>query len=179
MATQRVLVMALGGSVAERLGDDMRRWSEARLPSSTDSWSPEDWPEHIRREAESKIAGLAAAGFTPPALYRSEHVDCWSMGDVFSAAIARCNPEQHFQIMTGACEMYAAWVAGNPLVAPPANACDESIWLYQRLNEAIAAWGNLVDRRLIVIARSVIDGLWTDDEVADSLRSMPDWWPTE
>lgn len=179
MATQRVLVLALGGKLAERLGEDVRRWSDGRIASSTDSWSSEDWPEHIRREAESKIARLAATGFTPPVLYRSEHVDCWSMGDVFSSAIACCNPESHFQVMWAGRALYAAWVAGNPAIAPPPTACDEYKWLYQRLNEAIAAWGNLVDRRLIVIARSVTGGLGTDDEVAASLHSMPDWWLTE
>ena len=35
-------------------------------------------------------------------------------------------------------EIYSAWVAGNPVVAPPAQASDEYKWLYQRLNEAIA-----------------------------------------
>jgi hypothetical protein len=179
MATQRVLVLALGGKLAELVGEDMRRWSEARLTTAKDSWSPQDWPEHIRHEAESKVARLATAGFTPPVLYRSEHVDFWSMGDVFSAAIAGCNPECHFQLMLEGRELYAAWVAGNPVVTSPAKGCDEYKWLYQRLNEAIAAWGNLVDRRLIVIARSAIGGLWTDEEVADSLHSLPDWWQTE
>jgi hypothetical protein len=179
MATQQVLVLALGGKLAERLGEDIRRWSEARLTSSTESWSPEDWPEHVRHEAESKIARLAAAGFTPPVLYRSEHVDFWSMGDVFSTAIAYCNPECHFQLMLGGRELYAAWVAGNPVVTPPAKACHECNWLYQRINEAMGAWDNLVDRRLIVIVRSVNGGLWTDDEVAASLHYMPDWWLTE
>jgi hypothetical protein len=176
MASQRILLLAIGGLLAERVWQDICRWSDARTATIENELSPDDWPLDTRQEIDTFVAKMVASGFAPPILYRSEHVDCWSMGDVFETALVKQHPDYCRQLYTTNHELIGTWVYCSERISPDHDARPETHWLYCRVNEAIAAWGDLVDRRLIVLARSVLGGLRTDDEVIDSLATVPTWW---
>jgi hypothetical protein len=51
----------------------------------------------------------------------------------------------------------------------------EQAWLLSRIQEASAAWENLADTALILIAREVFSGSTLDREVLDALPHVPEW----
>jgi hypothetical protein len=175
MASQRVLILAFAGPLADAIWSDVRRWGDARAPVGTDE-SPEDWPDDIRDEIDAFVENIVTGAFTPPVLYRSEHVDCWSMGDVFADALGKSDPDYSRQLRTTNHEIIATWVTGVERLGSPRPGADEYGWLHSRVNEAIAAWSEFADDRLLILVRTILGGLWTDDEVAASLESIPEWW---
>lgn len=176
MATQRVLIIATAGILAERIWSDLRRWSDARTTDSIDEWSPEQWPSEIRREADVFVERIVRSGLFPPILYRSEHVDCWSMGDVFTDGMTKPGSRACLQLLTRDHEIYANRFDATEEVVPNRNAGSETVQLYDRIDEAVHAWSEICERRLIVLVRSVLGGLWTDEEVKASLTTIPGWW---
>lgn len=175
MATQRLLLLTLGGKVAELVWQKVLRWSAARTALADDEWTSEDWPTFTKHEIDRFVALLAGSAFTPPVLYRSEHVDCWSMGDVFVTALMRSQPNVCRRLITDAHEITASWGQPSRQIVPT-NAPPETQWLNARINEAVAAWGKMAETRLLLLIRTVIEGLWTDEEVAQALHGIPAWW---
>lgn len=176
MASQRILLLAIGGLLAERVWEQVCKWSDRRTTVANDEWSPDDWPHETRNEINTFVERISSEGLVPPILYRSEHVDCWSMGDVFQDALLKKHPDYCRQLYTAEHEIIATRVrfTEQPVIEPD-SAC-ETQWLHKRINEAIAAWGELADERLIVLIRTVIGPLWEDQEVTDSLKTLPAWW---
>lgn len=39
--------------------------------------------------------------------------------------------------------------------------------------------GAMADRRLVILVRQVLGGLWSDSEVEKALKSVPQWWNDE
>lgn len=179
MASQSVLLLAIGGRLAEIVWESVRRWSDARLTAVTDEWSSEQWPSEIRNEIDAFVAKISTHGLTPPILYRSEHMDCWSMGDVYHRAIVKSHPDICCQLFSSRYELFVTWVHVTELSVVHDGAPDDTMWLYNRINEVTAAWGEFAENRLIMLVRRVLGGLWEDHEVADSLTTIPSWWTTE
>ncbi len=161
--------------MAETIWEQICDWSEARTVTTTSEWSPEDWPMETRLEIDVFLDTLMREGFEPPILYRSEYVDCWSMGDVFWNAMEKANPNGGRQLQTGQHEIIANWVDSRKRIEPLADANFETVRLYRHINDAAGAWGDLAERRLIVLVRTMLRGLWTDHEVAQALKTVPSW----
>jgi hypothetical protein len=176
MASQRVLLFTVGGPLADSVWQNVCRWSDARTSAARDEWSPDHWPASTRDEVDRFVERLTTSCYTPPILYRSEHVDCWSMGDVFDTALVKGHPDYCRRLLTTSHEIIATWVRFSEQIVPDKDAPPETHWLYARINEAIAAWGEFAEDRLVVLVRSVLGGLWTDEEVAEALRGIPSWW---
>jgi hypothetical protein len=79
MATQRILIVSVGGELANRMWRDVCRWSDARIGLLENEWSHDDWPAEARTSIDAFIDKIRRSAFTPPVLYRCEHMDCWSM----------------------------------------------------------------------------------------------------
>lgn len=176
MATQRILLVAIGGRLAESVWTKICGWADARTTALSDEFSPSDWPASILHEVDRFAKTISDSAFTPPILYRSEHVDCWSMGDVYSEALVKQDLDYCRQLASSEGEIIATWVRFSEQIIADKDAPVETVWFYNRVNEAIAAWGELAEQRLIVCVRSVLGGLWTDDEVIASLTSNCAWW---
>ena len=176
MATQRILLFSIGGLLADDIWTDICHWSNDRTVSDDTTFSPADWPVGVCDKVDAFVKKVGAFGLTPPVLYRSEHVDCWSMGDVYETAIVKPSPKYCRQLCTKNNEVIATWVRFTERIVADKDAAPETSWLYNRVNEAIAAWSECSEYRLIVLVRSVFGVLWEDSEVADSLKRLPEWW---
>lgn len=176
MASQRVLLLTIAGGLADAIWNDIRRWSDSRVAVAADEWSPDDWPDVVKRDVDQFVARLTATGFLPPVLYRCEHVDSWSMGDVFATALAKGHRDYCRRLLTGSHEIIATWVRFSEQIVPNRHAPAETLWLYAHINEAIAAWSTFAEQRLVVLIRTVLGGLWQDDDVSNSLHGIPAWW---
>lgn len=176
MACQRILLFTIAGDLADAIWGDIRRWSDARVAVVNDEWSSDDWPDGIKHAVDDFVSRLEASGYLPPVLYRSQHVDCWSMGQVFETAIVKEHPDYCRQLLTASHEVIATWVRCSEQVKPGRDVPDETAWLYTRLNEAISAWSTFAENRLVLLVPTLLGASWEDDEVIDSLRGMPAWW---
>lgn len=176
MATQRILLVTIGGALAASIWEDIQRWSDCRTTDSREEWSSDQWPAAVRQQIDQFVAKIDACAFTPPILYRSEHVDCWSMGDVFETALVKPHRDCSRQLRTERHEIIATRVHYMEQIVLDPDAPRETEWLYHRVNEAISAWSEFGEDRMVVLVRSVIRGLFTDEEVVDSLKTIPEWW---
>ena len=179
MASQHILIFAIVGPFAEELWHSLSRWSDARQTDVSDCWTPEDWRADVQAKVDRAIEKLIAYGFTPPILYRSEHIDLWSMAEVFDTALSVGSPDISRTLLTSSYELIATWVDSTTCIVPDQKTSDETQWLYARLNEAFASWGAMADRRLVILVRQVLGGLWSDSEVEKALKSVPEWWNDE
>jgi len=176
MASQRVLLVAIGGDLATAVWRDICRWNDARTTEADDEWAPGDWPCGIRDEVDRFVSKMYRCAFTPPVLYRADYVDVWSMGDVFETALFKKHRDYSRRLYTNDHEIIATWVRHSEHIIPDQEAPDETRWLYHRVNEAMDAWHEFAERRLLVLVRSVIGGLWSEDEVNRALVGVPEWF---
>lgn len=176
MASQRVLLLTIAGQLADTIWNDIRRWGNARMAAANSEWSSQDWPDAIKSQADRLVARLTQNGYLPPVLYRSEHVDCWSMGDVFESALVKESPDYCCRLLTDSHEIIATWVHHSEQIFPDQDSPDETIWLFSHINEAITAWNAFAETRLVLLFRTVLGGLWEDDEISRSLHGIPSWW---
>ena len=176
MASQRVLLLTIAGGLADSMWNDIRQWSDARVTIAENEWSSDNWPDAIKSEVNHFVTRLTNTGYHPPVLYRSEHIDYWSMGDVFETALVKGHSDYCRRILTGPHAIIATWVRFSEQISPEQDAPDETAWLYSHINEAIAAWSNIAERRLVLLVRTVLGSMWEDHNVSDSLRGIPAWW---
>lgn len=172
MASQVVTIFTIGGKLADEIQGNLTRWSQARVAEDPSEWSPEQWPDSIQVEVDAFVERLLNFGFEPPVLYRSQHVDLWSMGDVFTRALGAAEVQLYtdrFEVLSARYEK----VAKRP---SSSHQFDEYDWLSNRICEAQTAWQELESRRIILIIRDILGGLWCDPEVESSLDKLPEWW---
>lgn len=179
MASQRVMLFTIAGPFAQEIWSNIQQWSNALRNDDQLEWSSDDWPAETHEEVDRFVARLIEHGFTPPVLYRSEHVDLWSMGDIFTGALGKSDADWSRRLLTHSFGVIATRVSCREKVYPPRGAAPEYRWLYARINEAITAWGPFAEERLVLLVRNVIGGLWMDDEVEKGLREIPDWWSAD
>lgn len=97
------------------------------------------------------------------------------MGDVFPEVLHKLD-SAFLQLCTTKHEVFAAWVTSPKKLGFGKQATPETIWFYNRINEAKEAWRELAERRLIIVVRSLLGGLYTDEELIQSLATLPRWW---
>ncbi len=176
MASQKVTIFAIGGKLADAIWRQAQHYYAQRLTDDPHEWAPEQWPISTRSEVDALANDLLAQAFTPPVLYRSQHVDLWSGGDIFEAAIEGASAVPVCQLLTERYQIYVRCVHGGDMVPRNVNECTEYRWLEQRLAEAIAAWDGFSEERVIVLVREILGDLWEDRDVSDSLNQIPKWW---
>lgn len=176
MTSQKVTIIAIGGTFADAIWEKAKSFSAQRLTDDPNEWSSEQWPAETRAAIDTFADCLLTNAFIPPILYRSQHVDLWSAGDIFQSAIVANPSDAHCQLLSDRYEVYAVRVGVVQKIVRNVNDCDEYRWLEQRVGEAVSAWESLTEQRVIVLVREVLGGLWEDQEVSDSLEQIPHWW---
>jgi hypothetical protein len=183
LATQRIILAKIAGRAAAAARARFAVWSAARTVQSAEIWSPEQWPDDVRRSADAFADRLRAEGHVLPVVYFSEHVDLWSIGDFYRGCLPAGSNTltvfgDHFEL---ACyslpddnrladELKEALKQQNVRKNPR-----EEHWFRLRLQEAVRAREPLGAESLLVIVRQVLDVTVTDIEVQQSLFRVPPW----
>jgi hypothetical protein len=90
--------------------------------------------------------------------------------------LVKQHPDYCRRLLTEAHQLIVTRVESSEQIVPDDDEPDETRWLYSRCNEAIAAWPGISEDRLVILVRSAVGELWTDEKVANSLEVMPKWW---
>lgn len=176
MASQKVTILAVGETLAGEIWNQAQRWSDQRTTDDPNEWSSEQWPRDVRQQIDRLVDRILPEAVAPPVLYWSQHVDLWSMGDVFLHAMSVGSAESTF-LLTDRFEIYLRRASAGDKIPRNVNQADEYRWLESRLAEAMSAWAELAPNRVVILIREPLDSLWTDDEVTASLKQTPKWWP--
>ena len=152
MASQRLIVTALGGEAATQLERLFMAWRGA----SPDVASVDHFCQVLQANAR-------ALHF----LYYSEWIDRWLMGNDVPGPHAI--EGRQFQV--------AGFTRDEALNWAQRTNCRhaEHAWFAQRLREAADAWPR--GQLFIVVVREVFGGSATDEEIEIALRIVPTWIP--
>ena len=159
MPTQKLMIAAIAGHAGEAVGELFRGWRAARLGDG--------WHDNVRQAVDVFCEGLRAHGSELPVVYFSEWVDRWLMGDDVPGpeAVSGCRCEA---ACTPSADL-ANWARRL------GNQHQEHRWLVRRLREATQAWQPLSGATVVVVAREVLGGSATDEEVTASFQVVPAW----
>jgi hypothetical protein len=180
LASQRITIAKLAGVsgdiALQRLGD----WSSARNVANPNLWSPEQWPAHVRAEADDFAERLRANGFALPVCHFVEWADMWSMGDLFSRWLTPPDCPRPMGVHADRFEIfgYALPDGGrlaDYLAAAGPQQFTETDWFIARLLEVVSAWDKLVGNATLLVLRSVVGGTALDEEVTASLQTRAQW----
>lgn len=180
MASQRITVAKVGGVAAQIIVERLREWSSARQISSSDEWSPEQWPQHVRERADDFADQLRAHAFSLPVVHFIEWVDMWSVGDLFARWLTPPDGPIPFVLYANRYQVFAyilpdgGRLAQHLAAAGPQQSA-EANWFVSRLREVVEAWQELVAPAVVVVVRNVLGSTVLDEEITASLRRTPEW----
>jgi hypothetical protein len=179
LATQRITIVKLGGVSAEIVLQRLSEWSAARRIDNPNLWSPEQWPEQLRKKADDFAERLRTHGFALPVIHFVEWADMWSMGDLFVRWLTPPDCPGPICMHANRCEIFAYSLPdGGRLAEYLASAgpqqWTETDWFVSRLREAVEAWQKRVERAALVVLRYVVDASARDEEVTMNLRIRPE-----
>ena len=173
-------IAKVGGVAADAILARSRQWLAARSTTDPSEYGPEQWPPQVRLQADTFAEQLRTHGFAPPVLYFIEWSDLWSMFDIFDRSLSPINGADPLWVCGDRFEIRGyALPDGGHLLRHLAGANHQEVSEYQqlglRLREAIAAYEGQVNQAVLVLLREVVGGLVTDDELDESLATVPDW----
>jgi hypothetical protein len=180
VASQRITIAKIGGVSGDIALERFSAWSAARSADDPKLWSPEQWPDHIRRDADDFAERLRSHGFALPVCHFVEWADMWSTGDLFSRWLTPPNCTRPIGVHANRFELFAyglpdgGRLAGY-LAAAGLQQFSETDWFVTRLQEAVSAWEELVPRATLVVIRYVVGGSALDEEATASLRTRARW----
>jgi hypothetical protein len=180
MASQRITIAKLAGLSGDIALQRLSAWSSARKADNSNLWSAEQWPDHIRQEADDFAERLRANGLALPVCHFVEWADMWSMGDLFSHWLTPPGCPRLIGVHANRFELFAYRLPDDGRLASYLAAADpqqfaETDWFIARLQEAVRAWEKLALRATLVVLRYVVSGSALDEEVAASLEARPEW----
>jgi hypothetical protein len=184
MATQRITVAKVGGVAAGVTLSRLRGWAAARQVADPDEWSGHQWPSGVRVQVDAFVDRLRANSLAPPVVHFVEWSDLWSMGDMFGRWLTPPGGPPPLTIHADRFQVYGhALPDGGRLYrhlrAAGPQQFDEYDQFVRRLQEALEAWRELVEHATLIVAREVVGGLYTDDEIRASLSLVPGWLAEE
>jgi hypothetical protein len=186
MATQRITVATVVGRSGEAVVGRFRDWSAARDRRDPGLWAPEQWPERSRRAADRFAALVREHGYALPVVYFSEHLDAWSMGDVFERWLAPSGGNELLRIHADRFELFCYPLPDDEVLARSLRealrpqslherAASELLRFLGRLLEAEEACATVEGSAALVVLREVLGGTRLDEEVAAALGEVPPW----
>jgi hypothetical protein len=180
MASQRITVAKIAGLSADVVMLRLRAWASARQTDDQTEWSSAQWPVSARIGADEFAGRLRTHALWLPVVYFAEWADLWSMGDVFIRLLTPPAGPAPLIIHGDRFEIYGYGLPDDGrLVQHLALAGPQQFveydWFVGQLREAIRSWEELVEKGAVIVLREVVGGLVTDDELTNSLSTVPDW----
>ena len=154
MAFQRLFIATIAGDAATVILSRFQSW-RTKLP--TPVGEPVD---HFCISLRDNATSL-------PILYLSEWIDRWLMGDqIPGPGMVEGNRFQATCFSRSDAMEWADRVGSQH---------QEQTWLAARLREAASAWKELADHAIVVVVREVIKESTRNEDVLNSLQSVPEW----
>jgi hypothetical protein len=180
VASQRITIAKLAGLSGDIALQRLSAWSAARNADDPNPWSSEQWPIHVREQADEFAERLREHGFALPICHFVEWADMWSMGDLFARWLTPPNCPRPIGVHANRFEVFAYSLPddgrlANYLATAGPQQFTETDWFIARLLEAVSAWEKLVPSATLVVLRKVVDGSALDEEVVASLKKIPQW----
>lgn len=186
MASQRITIAKIGGASAAKVTSRFLDWANARTVDDPAEWSPEQWPVSARQEMDGFALALRSHGHIPPVIYFSEHVDLWSMGDVFDRWLTVEGEAQSIHLHADRFELWCYPLPDDGSLAKRLQAStrlkriqnrhpQEERWFTMDLLEATLAWDGMTETAVLVVLREVLGGLVEDSELEESFGTIPEW----
>ena len=177
VASQRLTIAKIGGKAAQAASRQFRDWRQARLVENPNEWETEQWPETVRRRADSWADNLRQQGHEPPVVFFAEYVDLWS----FCPPFRFLAKHGLIQMMADRHELFCIDLPFSKDLTRQLEQLrthgqwDEDRFFGMVTLEAASAWNKLVDTAVLIFVRQVVAGSATDEEVSASLETVPDW----
>jgi hypothetical protein len=180
VASQGITIAKIAGLSGEIALKRLSTWSAARNTGDPNLWSAEQWPDHVRKEADDFAERLREYGFALPVCYFVEWADMWSMGDLFTHWLSPPNCPRPIQILANRFQIFGYGLPdggrlGDYLAAAGPQQFAETDWFVAHLREAVSAWEVLVGRATLVVLRNVLSHAALDEEVTASLNTTAPW----
>jgi hypothetical protein len=180
MASQRITIAKLAGVSGEFAYQRLLAWNSLRDTVNPNLWSPEQWPNNIRQEADDFAERLRGHGHILPVCHFVEWADMWSMGDLIPRWLTPPNCTRPIGVHANRHEIFAYRLPDvGRLAAYLVAACPqqwpETDWFITRLREAVSAWDTLAPSATLIVLRHAVSSSVLDEEVAASLTCRPDW----
>jgi hypothetical protein len=180
LASQRITIAKLGGVSADIALQRLGAWSAARQTDDPDLWSPEQWPDDLRQQADEFAERLRTHGFALPIIHFVEWADMWSMGNLFFRWLTPPDSPRPIGVNANRFEIFAYSLPDGGRLAEYLTSAGpqqwpETDWFIARLHEAVEAWEKRVERAALVVLRYVVDGSARDEEVTASMQRCPTW----
>jgi hypothetical protein len=183
MATQRITIAKIAGRAASVVRTRFAEWSAARTVRDPSLWSADQWPADCRRAVDAFAARLRAEAHVPPVVYFSEHVDLWSMGDLFDRYLPTGGDLRVVmgdEFVLTCYSLPDGGTLGSRLEDRSGQGAadehpQEHHWFRARLSEAVRAWDPLCGEAVLVLLRQILEGSVTDEEMKQSLLRAPPW----
>jgi hypothetical protein len=179
MATQRLTIAKIAGAASGATLDLFRHWRAARLVEDSDSeWSPEQWPEDVRRQADEWALNLRQNGHKPPIVFFAEYVDSWS----FCPPMVNIGEDSLIEMFADRYELFCLQLPidaelGGHLKQLRRKGQWPEDRLFGKLSiDAITAWRKVIDKGVVVFLREVLGASILDEEVEQSLIEVPEWF---
>jgi hypothetical protein len=172
--------MKLAGVGSDWIADRLESWAAQRTTDSACEWSPEQWPETVRRQADHFASQLRDHATPPPVMHSVEWIDRWSGFDLFHRWLPPGGKFPKLMVLGDRFEVYGYRLPDdgqllNHLSEALNLQWQEQEWFVSHLREAIKAWDGLIDRCLILVLRDVIGASVEDEDIVEGLAKMPRW----
>jgi hypothetical protein len=154
MASQRIILVSIGGQAARAIADLFVSW---RTAGSTLQQADVD------RFCEALLSNRCSL----PILDYCEWVDRWSAGNLIPGPGAVAG--RRFETTCLSPVETEEWASRC------GNQWQEQITLASRLREVAKSWGEVVEHRLVLVIREVLDVSTSDEQVKESLGVVPTW----
>lgn len=179
---QIVTVAKVVGESSRPVIRTFQRWSAARVPDPQEPTlvEPRQWPADCREEMKQLASDIQTHTTKPPLVFYNEHVDMWSMGDVFQSAFP-ADGDHVYEVQSNDMALWCYAMPDNDRLQDHLRRelgreqfAKERSWHLRVVQQAASAW-HPSDDAAIVVVRQVVGGLVTDEEVERASQVIADW----
>jgi hypothetical protein len=180
---QIVTVAKVVGRSSRAVIGAFQRWSASRVPAPQEPTlaEPSQWPADCRDEMRQLASDLRATAARPPVVFYNEHVDMWSMGDVFRKAFPSGGSQLHEAESDDGMSVLCYAIADDDRLQAHLHRelsrehfAEETRWYLRVVQQAASAWHPSAQAAIVVV-RQVVGGLVMDEEVEEASQATADW----
>jgi hypothetical protein len=183
MATQIVTVAKIAGESSKLVIRAFERWGEVRVPSPREPTlgEPGQWPTESRAEMAEIAAQIHGNAANRPIVFYNQHIDLWSMGDVFRQPFPKNGNTLQDAMFDDTDLLCYPLPDGNALhnhlnrELRRTGSVEETLWYLRVLQQAVSAWSQVVEEAAIVVLRRAVGAFVTDEQIVEGNNLIPSW----